>query len=733
MESLSVNLENCYGISKFDETFTFKKANANLIYAPNGVMKTSFAKTFLALSKGVEPEERMFNKKPKYDIRIDGVELKKDNVLVIKPFDKDYEASNLSTLLVNSDKKTEYDKIIKDILDAKKSLIAKLGKLSKLKQLDIEGQIKADFEVDNIFAAIQKIQSFNGGSPELASIPYQTVFDPKVLELLQDPDVLANITEYTEKYNQLFEESVLFRKGIFNPTRASSVATTLKKENFFEASHKVILNGQKKEIDASEELEKQFEEEKEKILGNGNLQTISKKIIGGVAAVKSFQELLEQFPELATLLVNIPDLRKIIWHSYYLSENSSFDTLLKLYETNKERLIEIEKEALIEQTLWFKAHRDFKERFHVPFSMEIENQKDAILGTTKPTVTFTFTNDEGKPVSFNRGQLDSIDVLSLGERRALYLLYIIFDFLSIIESGNPTLIVIDDIADSFDYRNKYAIIEYLKELSLVPTIRMIVLTHNFDFYRTFQSRVLNESNKREVCFIAQKAEGWVKLLKGGSRDITNPFELWRGTFHKDPAIFIAMIPFVRNLIEYKDGNCKEYDDLTALLHIKKTTKDYTLKDLDALVKKVVSGEELDKEFVHTDKVIDLIYKVADQIVEKPIEDEISLENKIVLSIASRLAAEEYMWGYVKDKTEIKGAQTGKLFERWATENPPTNEDMQKIRATLGQVLLMTPENIHLNSFMYEPLVDVSLLHLIKLYTETKALNDAKVVKADGSV
>lgn len=34
---------------------------------------------------------------------------------------------------------------------------------------------------------------------------------------------------------------------------------------------------------------------------------------------------------------------------------------------------------------------------------------------------------------------------------------------------------------------------------------------------------------------------------------------------------------------------------------------------------------------------------------------------------------------------------------------------------------MTPENIHLNSFMYEPLIDMSVRYLINLYNDCKAL------------
>ncbi len=40
---------------------------------------------------------------------------------------------------------------------------------------------------------------------------------------------------------------------------------------------------------------------------------------------------------------------------------------------------------------------------------------------------------------------------------------------------------------------------------------------------------------------------------------------------------------------------------------------------------------------------------------------------------------------------------------------------------LDRVALMTPENIHVNSFMYEPIVDMSDDHLKKLYGDVKKL------------
>jgi hypothetical protein len=45
-----------------------------------------------------------------------------------------------------------------------------------------------------------------------------------------------------------------------------------------------------------------------------------------------------------------------------------------------------------------------------------------------------------------------------------------------------------------------------------------------------------------------------------------------------------------------------------------------------------------------------------------------------------------------------------------------SNDEEKI---IKKILLMTPEAIHLNSFMYEPILDISDEHLIDLYIEVR--------------
>ncbi len=45
-----INIENCYGIGKIQKTsLDFSKSNSYLLYAQNGVFKTSFAKSLTDL------------------------------------------------------------------------------------------------------------------------------------------------------------------------------------------------------------------------------------------------------------------------------------------------------------------------------------------------------------------------------------------------------------------------------------------------------------------------------------------------------------------------------------------------------------------------------------------------------------------------------------------------------------------------------------------------------------
>lgn len=60
MNKTSIKLKNCYGIPSLEYEFDFSQHTTYVIYAPNGVMKTSFAKTFKDLSKNQESKDSIF-------------------------------------------------------------------------------------------------------------------------------------------------------------------------------------------------------------------------------------------------------------------------------------------------------------------------------------------------------------------------------------------------------------------------------------------------------------------------------------------------------------------------------------------------------------------------------------------------------------------------------------------------------------------------------------------------
>lgn len=63
---------------------------------------------------------------------------------------------------------------------------------------------------------------------------------------------------------------------------------------------------------------------------------------------------------------------------------------------------------------------------------------------------------------------------------------------------------------------------------------------------------------------------------------------------------------------------------------------------------------------------------------------------------------------------ITSNQTSALTKKFEERCSPINDDIQLL---IKEVNLITPENIHLNSFMFEPLIDMSVWRLKKLYQD----------------
>jgi energy-coupling factor transporter ATP-binding protein EcfA2 len=351
----------------------------------------------------------------------------------------------------------------------------------------------------------------------------------------------------------------------------------------------------------------------------------------------------------------------------------------------------------------------FKRRFSVPFDISIENQEDVILKETTPRLNFTFLEKtESKKLDKN----SLLNVLSQGEKRALYLMNILFEINARIRQGQTTLMIIDDIADSFDYKNKYAIIEYLREITSNSLFLTIFLTHNYDFHRTIGSRLDIARPNRHMVFKNDS-----KVIIDEEKYQNNPFEYWKDNLVK-PRFLISSIPFVRNLAEYC-GDTDVFISLTSFLHIKSNTEQLTIQDIEDNFKKILRDKNA---LVLPNRTIlykDILFQEADKIIAEN-DETMELESKIILAISIRIYAEKYMIKKINNQSfvdAIKKNQTVELYIKFISD--PSNLGKKEI---LDEVNIMTPENIHINSFMFEPILDMSPINLKGLYRKVKALN-----------
>lgn len=723
MKKLKIKFNNCYGINKIETEFDFSQKRVIAVYAPNGIMKSSFARTFRDLSNDVPSKDRVYKDKEttrsvEYE---DGTPILPSEVYVIDSYDEEDRSAKISTLLVNKTLKKEYDENNIKINDAKTSLLKVLKKdsgltgtkenIDEILSLDVAHERDKFFVVLGMLDKLVAAKASNG----LEDIVYKKIFNDKTNGILQSSDFIEKVDEYINVYDELLEQSTFFKKGSFNHDNASDVAKNLKNNGFFKVGNSVLLNGKETTIKTEEELVKIIEEEKSVIVNDPQLlksfESINDKL--NTKDLKEFREYLSEHNKIIPELKNLPAFKRNLWVAYLSKNEILYRELLDEYEKGFKRNQEIEQIAKQETPTWKKVIDTFNRRFFVPFEVKMNNCPDVMLKNEIPRVEFRF-NGGDTAVPIETTELRTI--LSQGEKRALYILNIIFEVEARKANQQKTLFVIDDIADSFDYKNKYAIIEYLNDMSKEEYFYQIVLTHNFDFFRTITGR-LNLERHTNVKQAVKVGDSIIVKEEKYQKDL---FKHWKTNLHTNNEMLIAAIPFARNLAQYC-GLTDNFNFLTALLHKQPATSSITVLQLEQELKQILKDEEIKNiSLPNPNKLVEeLIYDEATLLEENNNED-LELESKIVLSIAIRLKTESFLITKINDPafvSRITENQTIALIKKYKKMFPSDTENIELIE----KVNLMTPENIHLNSFMYEPILDMSNEHLKGLYREVKNL------------
>ncbi|AHH45050.1 AAA family ATPase [Mesomycoplasma bovoculi] len=751
---LVCKFKNCFGIHEMKHIFDFQKKgkekkgkeNVFSVYAKNGVMKTSFTEVFSKIRQGEKNKilDKIFvDEKPEFNLCKDEDckdkwNFDKDSLFVIKSMDSQYKSEYLSALLVNDNTKKRLETLLKlkedFFLYLKNKSGLKYDKKEKSNDSDLEIFFFQDLglENDSFLNQLKNIEDKLKNKLSLFNhIKYDEIFDKTLFKKINEEEFQNNVEEFISKNNEIYKNYGFLEKGKFSYAEFKIIAEELKKNNFFVQCNSIRLNDSiviKDEKELKEWVDKIDKEIKE----IPALSSINKLLNTGKG--RNLKQIIENNIEIVPYLKreNTNLLKEQLWISYIKDNEENFNKLKESFKSIEEEIENHKNET----TEWEKALEIFEKRFSPPYKMNIANKFASIIGEGLPAVLFEFKNhnNETQKKEYNQEELNELGILSQGERRALYLLNIIFDIekLKIENKTNPKdlLIIIDDIADSFDYKNKYAIIEYLNEIAEIPGFKLIILTHNFDFYRAINLRLaISKSNM----LYAIKQNNKIKLEKFQLNIDDKIFFLdWIKELNNRK--FIALIPYVRNIIQFtnKIENNDDYKTLTKVLHISDTNlvsnKKVKYNEIfDIFSKYIKFPDDIIEKWENNSELLE-IYNEANDVLDQYKNDklelklELELELKVVLSIAIRLKSEEYMIKKLKlngvdDKEINQNKQTGQLFNL-CLKNKLIPQNDQLI---LKKALIIMPENVHINSFMYEPLIDTELEDLIKSYNDIKNL------------
>lgn len=743
MTRIKITINHGYGIKKLEHGFIFDASEQNphndthIVYAQNGTMKSSFTKV---LKSKESVWDYIREVRGSCSVLADGVEMDQADILAVPSFDNSDLAKNDNIHLLLADQKLreEYEELMSERTAALFELLNELRSVSGVKANTSFEEIIAEFCATfgddtpkndrsfihlarSHFDQIQKARDF------IVDLPY-VIAGEKYVEEFADTHK-AFLDEFIARYDKVLETAAYMRGG-FDTKGAEEVGKALGESKFFNAKHSVTLvdlrdpdNPKETPVDNAKSLVELLQSDFDRVFeDNPSLKDKFKKALKTINQKNraGFKKMLEDTHtrQILILMKNPPQIKRQLWYGYLKGCEPYLSDLLEKDAAITEKMQDIAKRAGDAKTRWDTVVNKFNNRFkHMPFELEVKNRPDILLdGVDKVDLVYRYkTLDGSKYIIENDQKLRGY--LSTGERKAFYLLDLLFEIELRIASSKDHLVVLDDVVDSFDYKNKYAFLEYINELSAKhQNLKLIILTHNFDFFRLMQSRLFGQSNRTHSWF-AEREVNQTKLIQAGQ---FNYFKNTKDRAAQHKEAYLSLVPFARNLIEYSLIDASSDDDFIALtqcLHMLDGSKTYG--DIKTIIEGrtgIVACSELnDSDLIH-----EQIISAADSL--PPVDAFNMLHNKTVLAMAIRLKAEEFMISKLSEGDVQAAKDAGRDFTRELYRMygglPGCDENCRLI---LESVNLITPEHIHINAFMYEPLIDLSQEELSKLYEDVKGL------------
>lgn len=741
-KAIKVNIENSYGIIKFSHDFVFEdKSRFYGLYAQNGTMKSSFAKTLDSHSRGEDISDRLF--KVPGICSVDGID--KENILSYPSFDGSVKiCDEAASLVANDAAKKSYNEALKDVSSAYEKFVDQLTVMTKTgyaQDADIVTKMYRNFvgekdvetiTVSNVITLLKSILAeVKTGNILFCDVPHSLFVSPNFSKFIVNKKYSGFFKELAEAYDKFRTSPTYYRNG-FDASSAHKLIKAIGDAKYFDAEHVVALKNKEGDIEEPISTKKGLED---------HLKTDLDRIIDEHPSLKSpLAQLIKDFSigtngdvrkifednskrDLLLFMGNEDRFYKNMWYGYLRGCIEEIEALLQVHDEASGKIADALNEAEKCESEWEEVVDIFNDRFSdLPYKIVITNKKDAIVNElTKPVFEIRYQNPRNpalpyseRPDEYNRLQTMG-QTLSNGERKALFLLNIIFQLRNKLKNGQEILVVFDDIVESFDYKNKYAFFEYLQELSSDNTqLFTIVLTHNFDFFRLVYEKIYPK-NPAQFKIITRNKDATLEIA-----NMFNPrvFGDTRKIAATEKAAWISMIPFARNLVEFRAGSDDMiYEKFTKTLHI--MTDTLTVADIKQDLDDNTGVS--DSPFDDTKDIHNAIIETAEEIANSTDED-FDLHKNITLAIGTRLLIEKYIITKISQADYLsvlskESDQTRKLIQRYkdhsSDPDKPTNLKL------FNKASMMVDSSIHLNSFMYEPLIDMGTWELKEMYNKVK--------------
>ncbi len=698
-------------IKKYENAFGIKKIKTSLdlsnsvIYASNGVFKSSFAKSLNHCSKGENQMvlDRLTNEEFIAEVEIFGRKLTEkdifDNILV---YSKELETNNenyIKQLVTNNKLQLKLESINKSLLDLKLEFSKCLAQIG-IKEDDFKtiysnrsrpGTLHYYKNIlDDILDAkeILNIDDFN----------FKKI-NSKPMSFLDNSEIRNKLKFINDSIQRRLSHEVFDEK--FNDLTFETIIKSFNNTSFLNEEKKrgVIINGHSffKIDEFSEYLNKMALD----IIQDPDLQKSIgefEKLIGTSRDAENLKKAFREDPKLYSL------------YSYSKKEIVLFALKYKCSDfvkdweskTNDNIILisSIYDEAKNTKSLFEIAIEKYNSRFSPIFDIVIKNKANTLVDGEYPEITFIHNRNKSKNLERN----EILNILSSGEKSALYIISFIVEYeYKKQNSDSDLLIIFDDIVETFDYSNRAGFIEYIEELIHINSNKIIILTHNYEFFIRVSNSIKDLEKRAAYC-----NENGIVYIEGAKTLKSEYKSILKNI--TDYNQLVAAVALSREISEFTDY--QTFDKLTKFLHYKKDFDALMINDLTEILEntfKLKISQQIDKTKSYLDVLTNEI-----QIDDNKKFDVIP---KMAVSIACRVLIEKNIIKEDFEKLDgISSNQTREIQRKYSQTLTEKTNDL------LNKVLISTPEFIHINSFMVEPLVDIDPKVLKNLYSEIKQLD-----------